>query len=132
MPTIRQRNPGMDEVDERLVTLLQSDARLSMADLGRRVGLSRTATLARVRRLEDDGIIRGYHADVALAPPGQTQVARVGIVLSTPDTGTYVRRLLAIPEVSEAETVAGEIDLLVRVSAPDSSRLDEILDRING
>lgn len=131
MPTIRHRTHTTDAVDERLVALLQDDARLSMADLGRRVGLSRTATLARVRRLEDEGIIRGYHADV-LVEPVASHVARVGVVLSTSDTAAYVRRLLAVQEVSEAETVAGEYDLLVRVSAPTAARLDEVLDRING
>src|SRR5687768_11374705 len=59
----------MDAVDERLVALLKEDARLSMADLGRRVGLSRTATLARVRRLEETGAIRGYHADTDSTSP---------------------------------------------------------------
>ena len=121
----------MDDVDTQLVALLRRDARLTMADLGRRVGLSRTATLARVRRLEDMGVIRGYHAEVRTAP-SEEHVARVGIVVRTTDPGGYVRRLLAIREVTEAETIAGEFDLLVRLTAPSSERLDELLDRING
>lgn len=121
----------MDAVDERLVALLQQDARLSMADLGRRVGLSRTATLARVRRLEDTGAIRGYHAEVGIEP-AEAHVARVGIVVQTADVAAYVRRLLAMDEVREAETVAGEFDLLVRVSAATAAQLDDVLDRING
>ena len=121
----------MDELDRQLVALLREDARQSMAELGRRVGLSRTATLARVRRLEDTGVIRGYHADVDVEPAAG-HVARVGIVLRTQDVAGYVRRLIAIREVTDAETVAGEYDLLVRVAADSSSRLDEILDRIGG
>ena len=121
----------MDAVDERLVALLRQDARLTMADLGRRVGLSRTATLARVRRLEDTGAIRGYHAEVGVEPT-EAHVARVGIVVQTADVAAYVRRLLALEEVREAETVAGEFDLLVRVSAPTAALLDDVLDRING
>ena len=120
----------MDNVDNQLVALLRGDARLTMADLGRRVGLSRTATLARVRRLEDAGVIRGYHAKVAIAERKE-HVARVGVVIRTADPATYVRRLLSIPEVSEAETLAGEYDLLVRVSAVSAEGLDELLDRIN-
>ena len=121
----------MDAVDERLLALLKEDGRLSMADLGRLVGLSRTATLARVRRLEDQGAIRGYHAEVGLEPT-EAHVARVGIVVRTPDTGAYVRRLLATEQITEVETVAGEFDLLVRVSAATAAELDELLDRING
>ncbi len=121
----------MDAVDDRLVALLQVDARLSMAELGRRVGLSRTATLARVRALEDAGVIRGYHADVR-ADTAAAHVARVGLVVRTPDVAAYVRRLLTLPQVREIETVAGEYDLLVRVAAATSTQLDEVLDRING
>jgi Lrp/AsnC family leucine-responsive transcriptional regulator len=119
----------MDDVDNQLVALLRRDARLTMADLGRQVGLSRTATLARVRRLEEAGVIRGYHAEVELAA-SDDHVARVGIVVQTSDPAGYVRRLLALRGVTEAETIAGEYDLLVRVSAATSGELDEILDRI--
>lgn len=121
----------MDDVDNQLVALLRRDARITMADLGRHVGLSRTATLARVRRLEDTGVIRGYHAEVELAS-SEDHVARVGIVVRTTDPAGYVRRLLAIREVTEAETIAGEFDLLVRLTAASAERLDELLDRING
>ncbi len=121
----------MDDVDERLLALLKDDGRMSMADLGRAVGLSRTATLARVRRLEETGAIRGYSADVADAV-AEAHVARVGIVVKTADPQAYIRRLLTTRGVSETETIAGEYDLLVRVAAPTSADLDEILDRING
>lgn len=121
----------MDAVDRQLLALLREDARRSMADLGRLVGLSRTATLARVRRLEDAGVIRGYHAEVD-SEPAPSHVARVGIVLQTSDVAAYVRRLGTIPEVLEADSVAGELDLMVRIAAPTADRLDEILDRING
>lgn len=116
----------MDRLDRDLLDALRADARLSMADLGRRVGLSRTAVLARVRRLERDGAIRGYHADVAVDDTAD-HVARVAVVVSTPDVAGYVRRVLAVPEVTGAESVAGEYDLLVRVAARTSADLDRVL-----
>lgn len=121
----------MDELDRRLLVLLEADARLPMAELGRRIGLSRTATLARVRHLEEAGSIRGYHADVPETVGGPVHTARVGIVVRTSDAAGYVRKLAAFRELQEAETVAGELDLLVRFCAADAERLDEILDRIN-
>lgn len=124
---------GLDPVDEQLVDALRRDARVSTAELGRRVGLSRTATLARIRSLEDRGVIRGYHADVHVdgdAAPGYE--ATVGIVVRTPDVASYVRRLATIPELVQAESVAGDLDLLVRFATPSAARLDAILDRING
>jgi DNA-binding Lrp family transcriptional regulator len=121
----------VDEIDRSLLHLLREDARLPMAELGRRVGLSRTATLVRVRRLEDSGAIRGYHADVREASAEPSHVARVGLVVQTPDVAAYARRLHSLPEVAEVEAVAGEYDLLLRVAAASATRLDEILDRIS-
>jgi len=118
----------VDHTDERLVALLRRDGRASMAELGRAVGLSRTATLARVRRLEAAGVITGYRAEVA--PPGGGHVARVAIQVRTPDVRVYVRRLQALPEVTEVESVAGEYDLLVRVEVPSAAALDALLDRV--
>ena len=122
----------MDDLDRKLTAELARDARLSVAELGRRIGLSRTATLARVKRLEDHGVIRGYHADVATASAEPTHVARVAIVLRTQDFSAYVRRLAAFAELDEAESIAGEYDLMVRFATDSAARLDEILDRVNG
>jgi Lrp/AsnC family transcriptional regulator, leucine-responsive regulatory protein len=122
----------VDELDRQLVQLLAADARLSMAELGRRVGLSRTATLARVRRLEEEGVILGYHAAVRPGTPAPSHQARVAVVLRTPDVAAYVRRLSAFPELREAESVAGEYDLILRFATEGAERLDAILDRING
>lgn len=119
---------GLDELDERVVARLRRDGRISMAALGRVVGLSRTATLARVRRLEEQGVIRGYHAEVAL--PQAAHVARVAIMVRTPDIAAYVRRLLQQPEVTEAESVAGEYDVLVRIATDSAASLDAILNRL--
>jgi Lrp/AsnC family transcriptional regulator, leucine-responsive regulatory protein len=103
-----------------------------MADLGRGVGLSRTAVLARVQRLEREGVIRGYHAEVVLPGDAAAHRARVGIVLHTPDVAGYVRRLTSFPGVSEIETVTGEYDLMVLVTASSARELDSVLDGIQG
>lgn len=121
----------IDDLDRALLRLLAANGRLTMAELGRQIGLSRTAALARVRRLEDRGLIRGYHADVRLPEHAGAHAARVGIVVHAANIPAYVRRLAALPEVQEIETVAGEYDLLVRIRADSAARLDEILDRIN-
>lgn len=119
----------MDQIDERLLALLRRDGRASMAELGRAVGLSRTAALARVRRMEDGGVIRGYRAEVS-DERAAAHVARVAIVVRTADVRVYVHRLLALPEVSEVESVAGEYDLLVRLATDTSADLDAVLDRL--
>jgi DNA-binding Lrp family transcriptional regulator len=120
----------VDDLDQRLLAHLRREGRAPMAELGRAVGLSRTAVLARVRRLEATGVIRGYHADVADERAPGAHVARVGIVVSTPDVRVYVRRLLALPEVIEVESVAGEYDLLARIVTDTAGALDALLDRL--
>jgi Lrp/AsnC family transcriptional regulator, leucine-responsive regulatory protein len=125
-PTDRQ----LDELDRRLLALLASDGRASMADLGRAVGLSRTAVLARVQRLEREGMISGYHAQVHLPGEAAAHRARVGIVIRTPDVAGYVGRLGALSGVSEIETVTGEYDLMVLVTAPSAGELDAVLDSV--
>jgi len=127
-PTDRQP----DDLDRRLLALLEADARSTMADLGRAVGLSRTAVLARVQRLERDGVLRGYHADVALPGSPGTHRARVGIVLRTADVAGYAARLAAQPGFAEIETVTGEYDLIALVTAPTAGQLDALLDRVQG
>jgi Lrp/AsnC family leucine-responsive transcriptional regulator len=127
-PTDRQ----IDALDLQLVALLTRDGRLTMADLGRAVGLSRTAVLARVQRLERARVIRGYHAEVELPGVAAAHRARVGIVIRTPDVAGYVRRLVELPGVTEIETVTGEYDLMMAVSAPGAGELDAVLDRVSG
>lgn len=127
-PTDRQ----LDDLDRRVLAHLAADGRASMADLGRAVGLSRTAVLARVQRLERAGVIRGYRADVALPGDAAAHRARVGIVTRTTDMAGYVRRLSAVPGVIEIESVTGEYDLMVLVTAPSAGELDAVLDGIQG
>jgi Lrp/AsnC family transcriptional regulator, leucine-responsive regulatory protein len=127
-PTDRQ----LDDLDRRLLVLLAADGRAPMAELGRSIGLSRTAVLARVQRLERAGVIRGYRADVVLPGEAAAHRARVGIVIRTPDVAGYVQRLRELSGVTEIETVTGEFDLIVLVSAPSAGELDVVLDRISG
>jgi Lrp/AsnC family leucine-responsive transcriptional regulator len=127
-PTDRQ----LDDLDRRLLRLLAGDGRLTMAELGRRIGLSRTAVLARVQRLERAGVIRGYRAQVQLPGSVADHRARVGIVIRTPDAAGYARRLAALPGIAEIETVTGEYDLIVQVTAPSAAELDAVLDRVQG
>lgn len=127
-PTNRQ----IDDLDRALLALLAADGRATMAQLGRAVGLSRTAVLARVQRLERVGVIRGYRADVAAPDETRAHRARVGIVIRTPDVAGYARRLVALEGVSEVETVTGEYDLVVLLATAGAEELDTVLDRISG
>jgi Lrp/AsnC family leucine-responsive transcriptional regulator len=121
----------MDELDQAILDVLEADGRIPVAELGRRIGLSRTATLARMRQLEIDGAIRGYHADVVRPQTAPTHEALVGLVVRAADLRIYVRRLQSFRELVHLDAVAGELDLVARVATAGADRLDQILDRIN-
>ncbi len=133
MSPVAPTNRQLDALDYRLLDLLMVDGRATMSDLGRVVGLSRTAVLARVQRLEQAGVIRGYHAELALPGPSPAaHRARVGLVIQTTDVAGYVGRLTALPGVTEVETVTGEYDLIMLVTAPEAADLDRVLDTVAG
>ena len=123
---------SLDDTDLAIVRALQANARATYTEVGKAVGLSAASVHERVHRLETRGVIRGYHAEVELPGVAAAHRARVGIVIRTPDVAGYVRRLVELPGVTEIETVTGEYDLMMAVSAPGAGELDAVLDRVSG
>src|SRR2546428_1033216 len=93
---------GLDDVDWKLVEALQDDARISFAELGRRVSLSPPAVAERVRRLELAGVITGYRATVDLARLGLGMQALVRVMATGRDCESMGSRLVSLPEGLEA------------------------------
>ena len=123
--------PALDSTDWQLVETLQEDARMSWAELGRTVNLSAPAVAERVRRLEEQGVIRGYRADINLARVGLPMQAVIRIVTtSVADCANQETRLKAIPEVLEAQRVTGADSYVLRVVIRDMAHLEELLTRV--
>lgn len=122
---------ALDVTDWNLVEALQEDGRMTWAELGRRVNLSPPAVAERVRRLEEQGVIRGYRADVDLARVGLPMQAVIRIVTtSIADCANQETRLKAIPEVLEAQRVTGADSYVLRVAIRDMAHLEELLTRV--
>jgi Lrp/AsnC family transcriptional regulator, leucine-responsive regulatory protein len=122
-------NGALDAVNLRLLEELRRDPRLTMAELGRRVGMSSPAVTERVRRLEDAGIIAGYRLDLDPAALGLPLAAFIRI---RPDPGQLPRVAeLArnIPEVVECHRITGEDCFILKLHFPAMDQLDRILDR---
>jgi Lrp/AsnC family leucine-responsive transcriptional regulator len=117
----------LDLHDHRILAELQADARLSMAELGRRVHLSQPAVTERVRRLEEAGVIRGYRAVVDAAMLGYTirALIRVGRV----EESRVLRALDASPEVLSAYNITGEDSWVLEIVVRDVAHLDQVLQR---
>ncbi len=122
---------NLDHTDWGLLEALQENARLSFAELGRRVNLSPPAVADRVRRLEEAGVLRGYHADLDLAALGLPMQAMIRITTTnSAECSTHGRRLFDVPEVLEAQRVTGTDSYIVRVAVRSMEHLEDLLNRI--
>ncbi len=118
----------MDQVDLNILEILQKDARTPNVEIARRIGLAPSATLERIRKLERQGILRGYAARIEPVTLGLGLLAFV-FVRSRERAGAVRtgKRLAAIPEVQEIHHIAGEDCFLVKVRAANPQALGELL-----
>ncbi|MFL5265837.1 MAG: Lrp/AsnC family transcriptional regulator [Stellaceae bacterium] len=116
------RRVRLDRIDRRILRNLLSYGRMTNVELARRVGISAPPCLRRVRALEEAGIIRGYHADIAPEPLGYavTVFAQIGLASQADaDLKAFENLIGTWPEVREAYMLAGETDFLLKIIAPD-------------
>ena len=119
----------LDETDRRIVTHLQNNARLSNKELAALVDLAPSTCLNRVRKLENAGILTGYHANVSLKAVGLRIQALVAVKLrrhSTPDVESFQRHAQSLEEVVQIFHVTGQSDFLVHVVVRDTEHLREL------
>jgi DNA-binding Lrp family transcriptional regulator len=121
----------MDQIDHRIVALLRENARRSFQDIGEQVSLSAPAVKRRVDRLEGDGIIRGYSANIDPAAIGWTAHAFVELFCEGRMSGDEVRAAVAeYPEVEAAYTIAGAPAAILHLRAADTRHLEQALERV--
>jgi len=112
----------LDRIDRKIIAVLSHDAQISMTALGQEVGLSKSPTLARVRRLERDGIILGYRADLNLEKLGLSHIAFVQVTLDntkSPALDEFNAAVLRHPEIEAVHMIAGGFDYLLKVRTKD-------------
>jgi Lrp/AsnC family leucine-responsive transcriptional regulator len=125
LPLIRKAR--LDPIDWRILEELQRDARLSSAELGRRVHLSAPAVAARVGRLEDAGVITGYRAEVSLSALGLDVMAFVRVRAESGVHHALLSALAARQEVLECHHVTGEDCFVVKVATGSLGHLEEVV-----
>lgn len=124
--------PGskLDDIDRKILAELQADGRMTNVELARRVGISAPPCLRRVRTLEEQGYIRGYHAEVSPRDLDfEVQVfALVGLSSQAEsDLSAFEEKCSGWPLVRECHMLNGEIDFVLKCVAPDLSSFQEFL-----
>ncbi|GMU64246.1 MAG: AsnC family transcriptional regulator [Acidobacteriota bacterium] len=118
----------LDDRDLHILTLLQSDARISNAEIGRAVGLAPSAVLERIRKLERRGVVRGYSARLDPAALGCGLLAFVFVQADErPGQTDLGEELAALPEALEVHHIAGEDCYLVKLRCPSTDALGRLL-----
>lgn len=120
----------MDDLDRKIIRLLEEDARLTYAEVGKRVGLAGSSVHDRVRKLERKGVIKGYRAEVDLEALGLPITAFVSLALRPPSPADIPGKLAEFPLVESCYSVAGDNSYVLVVRAPSTRDLEELLDAL--
>jgi Lrp/AsnC family leucine-responsive transcriptional regulator len=107
----------LDRLDRRILDILQREGRISVTELAQRIGLSTSPCAERVKRMERDGVITGYHARVSPTALDRPLLVFVEITLASKSADVFEKvrnELLHIPEVQECHLVSGSFDYLVK------------------
>ncbi len=126
--TYKSFHTEIDSVNLRVLEELQRDPRLTMSELGRRVGMSSPAVTERVRRLEEAGVIQGYRLELNPAAIGLPITGYIRIRPSPGQLAKIAELAQQIPEVVECHRVTGEDCFILKVHIPAIDQLDRLLD----
>lgn len=120
----------MDRIDLKILDELQRDARLSVVEISRHVGLTKTPCAERIRRLEKSGVIRGYHADLDPEAMDVGHVVMVQVLLTSTtaqDLKRFNEGVQKIPEIESCHMIAGDFDYLLKVRTRDIAAYRQVM-----
>jgi Lrp/AsnC family leucine-responsive transcriptional regulator len=120
----------LDRLDWRILESLQTNARMTNTELGKQVGLSQPAVIARLRRLEEVGVIEGYAARINPGLAGLHTAALIRIRTTHAQIKQRLEAFEAMPEVIEADRITGEDCFVVRVVVEQMSQLEHAIDSL--
>jgi len=120
----------MDTIDEQIVNLLRTNARMPVSEIARRVGLSSAPVARRIDRLEASGVIRGYVAVIDDIPAGGLEAFTEIRLAGDTDTRQIEEIARQVPEVQQYFTIAGDPDVLVRFRVQNVDHLQRVVNAI--
>lgn len=130
MKRLRFESGPLDAIDGRILAALIENARVSHAELGRRVGLSAPSVAERVRRLEEAGVIEGYSARIQPSALGLSIAAWIRVKPLPGKLKTVEALLVGIPEIVTCDRVTGEDCFLAKANLPSIGGLEPLIDTL--
>jgi len=121
----------MDEKNRQILALLQENARLPIKSIAARVGLARSSVRERIARMEANGVIRAYRAEVNASSAQAAEVEAYLILrLDRTPAPKTIARIVAHPEVARCSSVGGDIDVIVETRTADVASLNRLRDEL--
>ena len=120
----------LDRIDCAILEQLQQDARMSFAEIGRRVRLSTPAVIERVRQLEDSGVILGYRTDIDCAMVGLPVRAFIKITVAGDKLSRFGALAHRVPEIIECHRVTGAESYIVQIAVEDVDHMEKVIDSL--
>jgi len=123
--------PELDAIDLQILELLQDQGRVPLVKLGEQVGLSSPSVIDRVKKLEDNGIITGYHASVDARALGKDVTAFIGVSIAHPKAiATFEHTVALLDDVLECHHITGEYTLLLKIKTNNTASLERLISTI--
>ncbi len=120
----------MDAKSRMIASLLEQDDRLTYAEIGGRVGLAPSSVHDRIRKLERQGVVKGYRAEIDLEVAGFPITAFVSLALQPASPADVPAKIAEFPLVESCYSVAGDNSYVLLVRAPSTQALEELLDAL--
>ena len=117
----------LDSIGKKILKELAGNARISFSELGRKVGLSSPAVTERVRKMEEAGIIKGYHALINDTGQGETITAFIGMTTAPEQYRRFKALVKTTPGIEECHHVSGEESFMLKVRVPSVKDLETLL-----
>ena len=120
-----------DAIDLQIISILQEHCRIPLVKLGEQVGLSAPSVIERVKKLEDGGVITGYHASVDARRLGRDVTAFIGVSIAHPRSiSVFERTVDQLDEVLECHHITGEHTVLLKIKTQSTATLEELIKTI--
>jgi len=121
---------NLDELDHSILNQLKGNARMSFAEIGRKVGLTPPAVAQRIQKMERDGPIKGYDLNLDHSKMGYDLLAYVTVKLELGKMPEFKKLLATLPEVLECHRITGEDCMILKIMLKNNDHLIEVVDQL--